>query len=96
MKFREESARRKLDKTLHNLARDREGGTGNARRFHKATRTYGRAIIDAALEDMAVDNAEAKEPCIMCDKLCVSLCCSKACHEEAIRIGVINADILRA
>lgn len=85
----ENSARRKLDKKLDSIARDGEGGAGNAKGFHKATRMYGKAIIDASLEEMAEDEAEAMEPCIMCGTPCVSLCCSAECNAEAIKIGIL-------
>jgi hypothetical protein len=88
----ENAARRKLDKKLDTLARDSESGTGNAKGFHKAVRNYGKALVDAALEDMAQDEAEAMEPCIMCDNMCVSMCCSKACYDEAEKLGIIQAD----
>ena len=88
----ENAARRRLDKKLDSLARDGEGSAGNARSFHKATRSYGKAIIDAALDDMAQDEAEATDPCVWCGEPCVSLCCSKACHNEAVKLGIIQAN----
>jgi hypothetical protein len=90
--MREENARRRLDKRLDTRVRDGEGGTGNAKGFHKAVRRYGKALVDSALEDIAQDEAEAMEPCIMCGEPCVSLCCSNACHKEAVGIGIIPAD----
>lgn len=90
--MREENARRKINKKLDTLARDRDGGTGNAKGFHKSVRAYGKALIDVALEDMAEAGAEAMEPCIMCGTECQSLCCSHDCAEEAVKLGIIPAN----
>jgi len=78
----ENAARRKLDKKLDTLARDSESGTGNAKGFHKAVRAYGKALVDAALEDMALDEEEAMDICVNCGKQCKSFTCSKACAAE--------------
>ena len=91
----ENAARRKLDKKLDNLSRDSESGTGNAKGFHKAVRAYGKALVDAALEDMVQDEEENKEQCIMCDNMCAKLCCSKACYDEALKLGIIQADQIK-
>lgn len=88
--MREENARRKLNKKLDTLARDVDGGIGNGKGFHKAVRAYGKALIDSALEDIAQDEAEAMQPCIMCGRECTKLCCSNECKEEAVSLGVIS------
>lgn len=90
--MREENAKRKLDKRLDSRLRDPSGNTGNANGFHKMMRSYGRALIDSSLNEMAEDEAEALEPCIMCGIPCVSVCCSNSCSREAVRIGVIKPD----
>lgn len=90
--MKEENARRKLDKKLDTRVRDMEGGTGDAKGFHKAVRRYGKALVDSALEDMAQDEENSMDPCIMCARPCISLCCSKACHSEAESIGVIRSE----
>lgn len=90
--MREENARRKLDKKVDTLARDKENTVGNAKGFHKAVRAYGKALIHSALEDLAEDTDEAMDPCIMCAKPCVSLCCSHECKREAVQLGVIQPE----
>lgn len=85
-----ESCRRKLNKKLDARVRDTDGGTGNAKSFHKAVRRLGRALVDSALEDIAQDEAEAMEPCVMCPKMCPVMFCSKACEDEAVELGLIS------
>lgn len=92
--MREENARRKLDKKLDNRVRDINGSTGNPKGFHKTMRAYGKALIDSSLSEMAEDEVEAMEPCIMCGRECVSLCCSAACGREAVDLGLIKAEKL--
>jgi len=88
--MREGNYRRKLDKKLDTIARDMEGGTGNARSLHKAVTAYGKALIDDALDNMAQDEAEEMDPCVMCGQPCVGLCCSNTCEKEAVNIGLFK------
>ncbi len=89
--MREETARRKMDKTLHNVRRDPSGSTAGAHRLHKTTRAYGKALIDSALEDMIDESIETYHPCFMCGTESKSMYCSFDCESEAGKLGFNRA-----
>ncbi len=88
----ESAAKRKLDKKLDSLARDSEGGVGNARSLTKATRAYGKAIIESALDETTFESTNDSDSCVICDKACNSVCCSDACRKEAVNLGLIKGE----
>lgn len=88
--MRHDSFLRRLDKKANNTIRDGEGGLGNARGVVKANRALSKAIIENALDEIAQDEEEKLDECIMCGRACVKAVCSEKCKANGVEAGLIR------